>query len=332
MPRAVRVVRRSGRPVRLGPAGSMTEVIAPVNDYLPKKFLAVDFRKAANGCMVRLWGSGGVSGGTAPTYRGGHGAVVHGYLPNNYFTVSVGNNDGGILGYSTTGEGRGGGGSSPGGGGTGLRILGVRFAIAGGGGGAHKLSASHYSYNGGDAGLFLHGGGQGGQGGHRDGYSDSAAAQNGDETGGGDGADTGSGGTLGGSGGGGGADGSGGGGGGSRGSDDSLGFNTGGPGGVAGGDGTDGNPIGNNQRGRGGKGKDHATLAGAGGPGSDGGTAGGGGGYAGGGSQGVHTAGSGAGASLIPAGWTIARADSDADPDRGTYGEPDNTGGAKIIY
>jgi hypothetical protein len=35
---------------------------------------------------------------------------------------------------------------------------------------------------------------------------------------------------------------------------------------------------------------------------------------------------------LTPAGWTRSRADGDADGDRGTKGNPENNGGAKIIY
>ncbi len=169
MPRAVRIVRRSGRPVRLGPAGSMTEVVAPANDYLPKKFLAVDILKSSGvGFTVHLWGAGGTYGpGTGTSgYRAGYGAALVGTLNVPNFTVSVGSNDAPSGGtYSTYGEGKGG---YRGGGGTGIRLAnGTLFGVAAGGGGSYNENAGapRYAFNGGDAGLYAHGGGQAGQGG-----------------------------------------------------------------------------------------------------------------------------------------------------------------------
>ena len=337
MPRAVRIVRRSGRPVRLGPAGSMTEVVAPANDYLPKKFLAVDILKSSGvGFTVHLWGAGGTYGpGTGTSgYRAGYGAALVGTLNVPNFTVSVGSNDAPSGGtYSTYGEGKGG---YRGGGGTGIRLAnGTLFGVAAGGGGSYNENAGapRYAFNGGDAGLYAHGGGQAGQGGRT--YNDGpiGPATDGSGTGGGAGRDSSSVGfssALSGSGGGGGGDGSGGGGGGARGGNGEFGFQTGGAGGTAGADGVDGNPTSYTSGGKGGKGKNHVTIPGNGG--TTNGQMGGGGGYGGGGSGGYSYGAGGAGGSLTPAGWTLTRADSDADGDRGTKGDPENAGGAKLTY
>lgn len=331
--KSIRHVRRSGRPVRIRPSGEIEVILGPVNDYLHEPLLAVDVRKSTNGVEYHLWGSGGtliVSGGS-PSYRAGYGASVVGFSKENLVTVSVG--DPGPSSSTTEvgefGEGKGGGGVGAGGGGTGIRNRnGTLIAVAGGGGGAWHQNFERFTRNGGDAGIISNGAGEGGYRGRTHEGALFDQADNGGADFGGDGQDTSFAGALSGGGGGAGADGSGGGGGGTRGADGGLGFNVGGPGGTGGGNGTDGSPVGHDHRGRGGKGKNDAISPGDGGPGGHGG----GGGYGGGGGSGVYYAGGASGSSLAPSGWTLGRADDDADPDRDNAGDPDNEGGAKISY
>lgn len=341
MPSAARISRRTGRPVRVHPAGQMMEIVAPVNDSQVKPFLAVDIRKSVNGAEFLLRGAGGRYGlgGSSTGYRAGYGAAQIGDLVANFWTISVGNNDGvGYANHSTCGEGRGGGGSTygndgGGGGGTGIRLHdGTLFAVAGGGGGGYLENGDRYSFNAGDAGSLANGAGTAGQGGITLGGFTSGPGTNGGASAGGAGGATGSSGAVSGSGGGAGGDGSGGGGGGSRGGAGELGSNSGGAGGAAGTDGVDGNPLAYTNRGRGGKGKNHSTQPGYGGA-SDAG--GGGGGYGGGGGGGYSYGPGGGGSCLVPAGWTLigmASADAANDGDLGSAGDPDNNGAARIIY
>ncbi|MAO56584.1 MAG: hypothetical protein CMM61_12920 [Rhodospirillaceae bacterium] len=325
----------------------MSQVYMPANDFLPKRFQAVDVRKSSGaGFEIHLWGSGGLynqgSNGVSG-YRAGYGAALVGNLKRQFFTLSIGNNDEAddvITTHTKYGEGRGARrGDLPymecGGGGTGIRLAdGSLFAIAPGGGGSYSGQAiyGYYAYNGGDAGLWPHGGGQGGQGGRTYDGTSVGPAGNGDADGGGNGGTS----TpvsamdVAGSGGGAGGDGSGGGGGGGNGA--GVVSKPGGNGGVDGADGEDGAYSGADAtRGAGGYGKDHPTMPGYGGQkGTYHGS--GGGGYGGGGGGGTSHGASGAGSALVPDGWTLSRADGDADPDRSNAGDHDNNGAAKIIY